>query len=316
MKRFAGAWPLVPGLLAAAAFDLAFAAGASPLGTLRAFDVAALLALLTTLLRQRRDGASAWRTPLDGRLAGALAVLVCAAGPWPGAIAQPEVLRRGLAAGAVYYALMAHHHRQPRARELAWAAFPLAATGLGLATLVGATGGRSALGAEIAEFGPHWGGAHALGYAQLVATVVTLGRACEPGSSRRWRLAAVVGVVGLALLWAGGGSPLDAASSARLEDPLAFSLAVVCALVLHGVARAAWAHRCERPAEAGRWTGVVLAGALLGAALLFGIGPVGEGAAVLSAIGAALACGTPERAPAVPAARPGEPPAPALSRAA
>lgn len=316
MKRFAGAWPLVPGLLVAAALDLVFAAGTHPLGMVRAFDLAALLALVATLLCHWRGDAAAWRTPLDGRLAGALAVLVCAAGPWPGAVAHPEVLRRGLAAGAVFYALMAHHHREPRARELAWAAFPLAAAGLGLVTLVGATAGRAALGTEIAVFGPRWGGTHALGYAQLVATVVTIGRACERASSRRWRLAAVVGSVGLALLWAGGGSPLDAASPARLEDPLAFSLTVVCALVLHGVARAAWAHRRECPAEAGRWTGVVLAGALLGTALLFGIGPVGEGAALLSAIGAALACGTPERAPAVPAARPGEPPAPALSRAA
>ncbi len=258
----------------------------------------ALAGLAAAALAGRGNGA-AWSTPLDGRLGAMMAVLLLATLGAPPSAATGTNVRVALAGLATYYALSALVAKDPEAAGTAWRAFPVAAAVLGLHALWAATGGLANLAARAAAVDAAWGTHGALALALAFATLLTLGRALEPGAPPAWRLSAVVGAVGTGLHVAAVGSPFGAHALSRLETPLEFSASVVVALVLHGLGRTAWMLRRERRSEATRWWGVIAANTLLGAWLPFGHGPPGEGLAILAALAAALIAAS----PALPAAR-------------
>jgi hypothetical protein len=304
--------------LCAALLDACLAPGAGPLGAARWLDLAAVAGLVTAFgIRRGARHASAWRTPLDGRITAALAVLLLAAAPWRGITPDAVELRLVLSGVACFYAVSALVAGDASSLESAWLAFPLAASALGLHALWAATTGLERLAAAAAEADGRWGARHSLDSALLVATALTLGRAAERGATPGWRLAAVVGSIGVLLHAAASGAPFDTRSLVRLEAPLDFSATVVVALVLHWLGRTAWTLRGERPAEAGRWWGAVAGVTALGATLLYGTGPAPEGLVVLAGIVAAvIATARALPAAAIPAPLPAAEPAAPLSRAA
>lgn len=292
------------------------ALGVAPPGALapvRWLELAALAGLVTAAL-VRRHWRHAFATPLDGRIAGMLAVLLLSAVGRPAALESggPRMLLAGL---ACYYAVSALVARAPAAFEAAWVVFPGAAFLLGLHALWAVTSGLAHLAREARVMDAQWGAPGALFHAIAFATLLTLGRALERGAPPAWRLAAVVGATATALHVAASGLPFDGHAFGRLESPLEFSVAVVVVLVLHGLGCTAWAMRCERPGESARWWGAIAGNTLLGAWLVFGTGGPGEGLALLAAFSAALVAA----APSVPRARREAPAAPArapLRRAA
>jgi len=253
-------------------------------------ELAALAGLVVAALRRDAGGREGpeWGTSLDGRVVALLAVLLLAALPGrersPGAIE----LRFVLAGVAVYYALAVLVARDPRACEVAWRVFPAAAGVLGLHALWAATAGLERVAAVSAAADAAWHGHHTLATTLLFATLLTLGRALERGAAPAWRLAALVGATGSGLHLAAAGSPFQADSVSRLEDPLGFSTAIVTVMVLHGLGRMAWAMSRERRWEAARWWGTMAGTTFLGAGVLFRPGPPGEGLVVLAVACAAL----------------------------
>lgn len=313
--------PGAPGLFALAVLLAAFAdaLGLRPPGPLAPahwLELAALAGLVAAVLRPggARDGA-AWSTPLDGRVVALLAVLLLAALPGrelsPGAIE----LRLVLAGVAVYYALTVLIGRDIGAREVTWRVFPAAAGALGLHALWAATSGLERVAAVSAAADATWHGHHALATTLVFATLLTLGRAVERGAAPPWRLAALVGAIGCGLHLAATGSPFEADSVARLEDPLGFSTAIVTVIVLHGLGRMAWGMSRERGGESPRWWGTMAGTTFLGAGVLFRPGPPGEGLVVLAVACGALVVATASAPPAeLPAAA--QPPPTSLRRAA
>lgn len=257
-------------------------------------ELAVLAGLVVANALRLRDGAQReWRTPLDGRLAALLAVLLIAAVPRSGEPWSAEGLRVALTGVGAFYAthIFVAHHRS--ARIAAGRTFPVAAVALGVHALWAATAGLGRLAAIAAEADARWHSQHGLAAVTLLATVLTLGRAMERGAPPAWRLAAILGVVGSCLHVAAlgqpaAGEPLDFRSLVRLEDPLDFSRAMVVALVLHRLGRTAWSLRGGRAVEAARWWGAIAVIALLGAGLLFGLGAPGEGVVLIAAVVAAL----------------------------
>jgi hypothetical protein len=313
----AGGW-FAPVALLAALLDACGIAGPSPFASIRWLELVVLAGLVVANALRLRDGAQRpWRTPLDGRLAAMLAVLLIAAVPRRGEPWSMEGLRVAITGVGAFYATHILVARHPSARIAAGHTFPVAAVALGLHALWAATSGLGRLAAIAAEADTRWHSAHGLAAVTMIATVLTLGRAMERGAPPAWRLAAVVGVVGTGLHVAAlgqpaAGAPLDLLSLVRLEDPLDFSTAMVLALVLHRLGRTAWSLRGKRPVQAGRWWGAIVAIALLCAGLVFGLGAPGEGVVLLASVVAALVstahAAMLSMAPAIPAAGRAEPP--------
>jgi hypothetical protein len=289
----AGGW-FAPVALLAALLDACGIAVPGPLVSIRWLELAVLAALAVANVLRLGDGAQrAWRTPLDGRLAAMLAVLLIASVPRRGEPWSVEGLRVAVTGVGAFYAIHILVARHASARVAAGRTFPMAAVALGLHALWAATSGLSNLASVAAEADARWHSAHGLAAVTLLATVLTLARAMERGAPSAWRLAAVVGVVGTGLHLAAlgqptAGAPLDLRSLVRLEDPLDFSTAMVIALVLHRLGRTAWTLRGGRPVEAGRWWGAIVVIALLATGLVFGLGAPGEGVVLLAAVVAAL----------------------------
>jgi hypothetical protein len=277
--------------------------------------VTAALGLLAAWWWRRDEGAAAWRTPVDGRLAGALAVLLLACVPWRDGFAGLAGLRPVLAGSAMFYALASLARRDALALDRVWEALPFVTALVGLHALWAAAPGLAHLGAAALAADARWNAPHALDTALLVATVLTAGRAAEPRARPAWRLAAIVGAAGVGLHVAASGPPFVAAALARLEDPLQFSATMAVALVLQRLGRIAWTLRHDRPAEAGRWWGAVAAVGALGTELLYGAGPPGAGLASVAALMAAVVVTAPTVPAATPVALPATPPAP-FARAA
>lgn len=276
----------------------AFLPGA--LGPVRATEVAAILGLLASWIVRRREGVSAWRTPLDGPLLGALAVLVVASAPWRAGLVDLAPMRSVLAGVGTFYALASLARYDAEALESAWRAFPLVTALFGLHALWAVTPGLAALGAAAAAADAGASAPHALDTALLVAAVFTAGRAFEPRTRPAWRLAAIVGAAGLLLHAAASGSPFSSAALRRLEDPMRFSVSIVVALVLYRLGRTAWSLRVERPSEKRRWRGALAATCALGAVMLYGSGPASPGLAIVAALFAATVVVAPTVQPAAP----------------
>lgn len=289
----AGGW-FAPVALLAALLDACGIAVPGPIASARWLELAVLAGLVVANALRLGDGAQrAWRTPLDGRLAALLAVLLIAAVPRRGETWSVEGLRVALTGIGAFYATHIFVARHRSARVAAGRTFPVAAVALGLHALWAATSGLGRLAAIAAQADARWHSEHGLAAVTLLATVLTLGRAMERGAPPAWRLAAVVGVVGTGLHVAAlgqpaAGEPLDLRSLVRLDDPLDFSTAMVIALVLHRLGRTAWSLRGGRPVEAARWWGAIVVITLLGAGLVFGLGAPGEGVLLLAAVVAAL----------------------------
>lgn len=275
--------------LGAALLDAGRVPPPSPLAGLRWLELAVALGLLVAFaLRRISREREAWATPLDGRIAAMLAVLVLAAlsgrNPFGGGID----LRVALGAVAGYYALAALIGRDPAAAELAWRVFPATAALLGLHALWVATTGLPRLAAASAAVDAGWGSHHGLLSALALATLFTLGRALEQGAAPAWRLAAFLGVLGVGLQLAAAGSPFATSTLARLEDPLGFSSVVVIVIVLKRAGHSAWTLCRERSAERTRWWGVMAAAAFVAVGVLFRPGSPGEAMGLLAATGGAL----------------------------
>lgn len=289
----AGGW-FAPVALLAALLDACAVAVPGPVAALRWLELAVLAGLLAANVLRLFDGAQrAWRTPLDGRLAAMLAVLLIAAVPRRGEPWDIEGLRVAVTGAGAFYAIHMLVAGRGAARVAAGRTFPIAAVALGLHALWAATSGLSNLAAVAATADQRWHSAHGLAAVTLLATVLTLARATERGAPPAWRLAAVVGVVGSALHVAAlgqpsAGAPLDLRSLVHLDDPLDFSAALVMAIVLHRLGRTAWTLRGGRSVEAGRWWGAIGVIALLGAGLVFGLGAPGEGVVLVAAVVSAL----------------------------
>lgn len=293
----AGGW-FAPVALLAALLDACGISGPGPIASLRWLELAVLAGLVVANALRLGGGARrGWRTPLDGRLAAMLAVLLIAAVPRRGEPWNVEGLRVAVTGVGAFYAIHILVARHTSARIAAGRTFPMAAVALGLHALWAATSGLGHLAAVASEADARWHSAHGLAAVTMLATVITLGRAMERGAPPAWRLAAVVGVVGTGLHVAALGQPaageaLDLRSLVRLDDPLNFSTAMVLALVLHRLGQTAWSLRGGREVKAGRWWGAIGAIALLGAGLVFGLGAPGEGVVLMAAVVAALVATT------------------------
>lgn len=254
-------------------------------------DLAGLAALgLAAFARPRGP----WKTPFDGRIAAGLAVSVtqCFAPQLGGA--GVVWLHQMLACGLAYYGTVALIRQAPASREAMWRVFAFAAVALTAHALWAATSGATRLVQLSAVADRAWAADHGLVRALMFATVVTAGRALEPASAPPWRLAALLGTVGVALHLAVGGIGLTSNLLARLDDPVYFSAMCVLLLLLAGLARAAWLTRIARRAEATRWRTMALAFTLLGFESAYGATTGGEGLRVLATVAAALIVTTAE----------------------
>ncbi|MCC6349782.1 MAG: hypothetical protein IT347_09360 [Candidatus Eisenbacteria bacterium] len=260
--------------------------------------------LLAADARGRDRERHRWRTPLDGRIAAMLAVLLFASfGGGPAG--HGLELRLLLGAVAAYYTAATLLARDGRACEAAWRVFAAAAGLLGLHALWATTSGLAHLAALSVAADAAWHARHGLLSTLALATLLTAGRALERGSAPLWRLAAVVGATGTVLHLVATGSPFATSSLARLEDPLGFSSIVVIIIVLKRAGFDAWTLGRERSAERGRWWGVLAVAVFVATGVLFRPGPPGEGLVLLVAFcGALLAAARtlPGTAPAAAAA--------------
>ncbi len=253
-------------------------------------ELGALLVLVCALVRPGpRRTRAAWTTPLDGLV---LAMLALAAVQVAGRAGAPDAwryLRHVAACAGLYVGLVALLRTDARDSDHAWRGLALITVLLGAHALWEATQGSAVLRAHDALVDLRWFGRHALAKTLVFATLATAGRAAEPGASRRWRLAVLVGLAGLAVHAVVGGFGLDARALARLDDPLYFSTACLTVLGTMVVARRALALARERRAERARWYGLALAMATMGVSGVLGEGTGGEGVRALVALGAAVA---------------------------
>lgn len=273
-------------VLLAALFD-----GLQPLhvGAITAvwLDVAALACVAWALFspRLRRDW-SVWSTPFDGRILAAVVIAALQALPAASRADAVVWLQQMLACGAFFYALTMVLRGRDGLGDSMWSIFGFGGVVVGLHALFAATSGLETLRAEASAIDAAWAAHHGLAKAMLFLAVLMLGRALEPGASARWRVSALIGVVGCLLHAAAGGFGLDPHSLGRLDEPLYFSATAVLLLTLFGLVRRAWEHRRARPLEARRWRAMAAGFTLLAVFGLFGETTGGEGVRVLAVLAA------------------------------
>lgn len=246
----------------------------------------------------------AWRTPLDGRVLGGLLLATVQLVPVAGGASPAFPLRQLLACVAVYYGMAAQVRRHPEAVERLWDVFALAGVGASLHALLAVTSGLGALRASSVAADTGWGAQAGLFKSLLFLVVLFVGRATESRASRLWAALATIGAVALVLLGLAGGSGLDSAALARLDDPLHFSSIVVLMLVLSGLLQGAWNLRRARSEQAARWRGAGAAVVALGVIAVFGGASGGEGLRALATLLAALLVAAPETPEIAPPERP------------
>jgi hypothetical protein len=237
-----------------------------------------------------------WSTPFDGLVLAMLALSTV--GALHGGPGGPRmlVLQQAVACSGAFFGLSFVLRRTPGASEFVWRALAVTAALIGAHALWAATGGLSVLTAQAQHVDLRWAGRHGLAGMLAFATLATAGRAAEHRASSPWRLAFVVGAVGLAVHVAVGGLAVHRLSLARLDDPMDFSAACVTWLIAWALARGAGALRKERRAEAWRWRALACATAGLGAASVFGDGSGGEGVRALAVLAAVGILGSPAEA--------------------
>jgi len=246
-------------------------------------------ALLPGALRRRAE----WRTPLDGLVMGAFALATLLALLANGADGTQVWFQHVVACGVFYYGLSTMLRRDVRAIESVWRVLAAVAVVLGLAALWGAIGGHARFTAEVAAVDAHWAGPRGLAKALLFVTAATAGRALERGAPAGWRLALIVGVIGLVIHAFHGGFGLAQGALARLDDPLEFSVEIITLLLTFAAARLAWALRRDVPDEAPRWRMLTLAILMAGGAGVLGDGGAGEGVRALAVLASSAVVATP-----------------------
>ena len=287
-------------------------------GERAALWAATAAALATTLVAFLAAGperlrAGRWRSPIDRLIVAGLALSALQTIEAHGSDASVAWLRQLVSCGIAFYALLALARRTPGASDALWSLFGVASFGLGLHAMWACTGGLERLAAWSGAADAAWSGEFALGKTVLLATLITAGRAREPGASPAWRASALVGGIGTLLHAALGGLGLGAAPLSLLEQPLYFSVTVAALLLLASLARRAWLLRRERLAESWRWRG--LSAGFVGVALIaaFGGASGGEGLRMLVTVAAVttlVAAEEPVAPAAVPSPRDSDPPAP------
>ena len=273
-------------LLLLAAPYLGVAAGQQ--AALWAATAAALATTLVAFLAagDERLRAARWSSPIDRLIVAGLALSTLRTIEAHGSDASVAWLRQLVSCGIAFYALLALARRTPGASDTLWSLFGVASFGLGVHAMWACTGGLGQLAAWSGVADAAWSGEFALGKTVLLATLITAGRAREPGASPAWRAAALVGGIGTLLHAALGGLGLGAAPLSLLEQPLYFSVTVAALLLLASLARRAWLLRRERLAEAWRWRGLSAGFVAVAGIAAFGGASGGEGLRMLVTVAA------------------------------
>jgi hypothetical protein len=257
-------------------------------------DLAAAACLVwAALQRHAWRGLDAWSTPFDGLVLAMLALAAVGALNEGPAGVETQLLRQVVACAGAFYGLAFVLRSTPGYAEFAWRALAVTAAVTGAHAVWTATAGLGVLAHQATAMDARWTGSHGLAGTLAFATLVTGGRALERQALAPWRLAFLVGVIGLAAHATAGSLALGPLSLARLDAPMHFSTACVTWLFASALARAAWVLRKERRPEAWRWRTLALALAGFGAASVLGDGSGGEGVRALAVVAAGAILGAP-----------------------
>ncbi len=272
-------------LLVAAPFTAAAMGGPAAIWVATAMT-GSLLLLAFVLAGRERSNASRWCSSVDRLVFAGIALSVLQVIDRNGSVESSAWLRQILACGLGFYSLLALARRTPGASDALWGVFGLASFGLGLHAMWASTGGLDRLVAWSAEADRAWASQFGLGKVMLVTTLMTAGRAREPGASAAWRVAVLAGGLGTLLHASVGGLGLGSQALALLEQPLYFSVTIVALLLIASLAKRAWTLRRERHQEAWRWRGLGLAFMAVGAIAALGGASGGESLRILVTLAA------------------------------
>lgn len=250
----------------------------------RWLDLVASSALIACAWMQRRpERRVSVTTPFDMNFLAMIVLGLVMVIPEGGRSEAFTWLHVGLSCLALYFVTVVSARREGRLPSLG-PAIAVAVLAPGLHALWRATAGLDVLAADSATVDAAWGARHGAFKLLVLALPLAVGRASEPGAPPFWRGVVLVGLIGLGLHVAAGGSGLAATAFVRLSDPLFFSNLVVSMLVVLGVLRLALRLGRGEPALQRRWRSIAASFAALAVLAVLGEVTAGAGVRALAAL--------------------------------